>query len=126
MIPQPRVLAALASLSLLGLLVLCVLWEVWLAPLRPGGSWMMLKVVPLLPAVFGILRGRRYTYQWSCMLILLYFIEGILRMHDPAPTGLLATLEVGLSVIFFVSAVLYARQTAPSRLKEGAPSAPPP
>lgn len=117
MMPQPRFLAAVASFSLLGLFVLCVLWEIWLAPLRPGGSWMMLKVAPLLPAIFGVLRGRRYTYQWSCMLILLYFTEGILRMNDPAPTGGLAALEVGLSVIFFISAVLYARQTAPSRLR---------
>jgi uncharacterized membrane protein len=113
---NPRFLSAVASVSLLALLVLCVAWETWLAPLRPGGSWMMLKAVPLLPAVFGVLRGRRYTYQWACMLILVYFTEGILRMNDPAPNGTLAVLEAGLSVLFFVSAVLYARQTAPSRL----------
>lgn len=116
---SPRFLSALASASLLALLVLCVAWETWLAPLRPGGSWMMLKVLPLMGAVFGILRGRRYTYQWACMLILVYFTEGILRMNDAPPTGTLAAMEVGLSVVFFVSAVLYARQTAPSRLAAG-------
>lgn len=119
MMPKPRFLAALASVSLLALLVLCVAWETWLAPLRPGGSWMMLKALPLLAALFGVLRGRRYTYQWACMMILLYFTEGILRMNDPAPTGALAIAEVALSVLFFVSAVLYARQTAPSRLAAG-------
>lgn len=115
---NPRLLSLVASASLLALVVLGVAWEAWLAPLRPGGSWMLLKVLPLLAAVFGVLRGRRYTYQWACMLILLYFTEGILRMGDPAPTGPLATAEVGLSVVFFVAAVLYARQTAPS--KQGA------
>jgi uncharacterized membrane protein len=113
---NPRFLSLIASVSLIALLVLGVAWETWIAPLRPGGSWMMLKVLPLLPAVFGVLRGRRYTYQWSSMLILLYFTEGVLRMSDPPPIATLAGLEVGLSVLFFVSAVLYARQTAPSRI----------
>jgi uncharacterized membrane protein len=113
-----RFLSLVASASLFALVVLGVAWETWLAPLRPGGSWMMLKVLPLLAALFGVLRGRRYTYQWACMMILLYLIEGILRMGDPPPTGALAMAEVGLSVVFFVSAVLYARQTAPSRIRE--------
>lgn len=112
---SPRVLSLLASISLMALIVLGVVWETWLAPLRPGGSWMMLKVLPLLAALFGVLHGRRYTYQWASMMILLYFIEGILRMSDPPPTGFLALAEVGLSVMFFIAAVLYARQTAPSR-----------
>jgi uncharacterized membrane protein len=117
---NPRFLGMVASLSLLALVVLCVAWETWLAPLRPGGSWMILKALPLLAAVFGVLRGRRYTYQWASMLILLYFTEGVLRMRDPAPTGALAAGEVGLAVVFFVAAVLYARQTAPSRAAKGA------
>ena len=35
-------------LSLLALIALCLAWEIWLAPLRPGGSWMLLKALPLL------------------------------------------------------------------------------
>ncbi len=31
-----------ASACLLLLILLCVLWELVLAPLRPGGSWMVL------------------------------------------------------------------------------------
>ena len=112
---NPRLLSVLASASLLGLIVLGVLWEVWLAPLRPGGSWMMLKVVPLLPAVFGILRGRRYTYQWVSMLSLLYLVEGVLRAGDPGLTGPLAIIEAVLAVVLCVVVMLYARATAPSR-----------
>ena len=59
-----RMLSVVSSVALLALIALCVIWEGWLAPLRPGGSWMMLKALPLLPAVFGGLRGRRYTSQW--------------------------------------------------------------
>ncbi|MDY0012794.1 MAG: DUF2069 domain-containing protein [Rhodocyclaceae bacterium] len=112
---KPAHLVTAASASLLGLILLCLAWEGWLAPLRPGGSWMILKVLPLMPALFGVLKGRRYTYQWSSMLILLYFIEGVLRIADPMPVAALAGAEVVLSVVFYMVAILYARQTAPSR-----------
>jgi uncharacterized membrane protein len=114
-----RMLSLVASFSLLGLIALCVLWETWLAPLRPGGSWMMLKALPLLPAVFGILRGKRYTYQWVSMLSLLYLTEGVLRATDAGLVGPLALTEVALSVALFLATMLYARVTAPSRQQPG-------
>ena len=107
----------LASTSLLGLIVLGCLWEGVLAPVRPGGSWMILKVVPLLPAVFGILRGRRYTHQWCSLLAMLYLTEGIVRMNDAGLSGRLAMVEIALSLLFFVGTMMYARNTAPSRNK---------
>lgn len=110
-----RFLSALASASLFALIALCVAWEAWLAPLRPGGSWMMLKAVPLLLPLFGILRGRRYTYQWTTMLVLLYFVEGVIRAGDGGRVGVLAGVEIALSLVLFFSATLYARATAPSR-----------
>ncbi len=112
---SPRALSLVASVSLLALIALCVLWEGWLAPLRPGGSWMMLKAVPLLPAVFGVLRGKRYTYQWLSMLSLLYLTEGVLRATDPGLTGPLAIAEAVLAVVLFLATMFYARNTAPSR-----------
>ena len=112
---SPRLLNLVASISLLALIALCALWEGWLAPLRPGGSWMMLKAVPLLPAVFGILRGKRYTHQWVSMLSLLYFTESVLRASDPGLTGVLAGVEIALSVLLFLGTMYYARNTAPSR-----------
>ena len=43
--------------SLLGLIVLSLCWELWLAPLRPGGSWLVLKALPLfLPLPFPLPR----------------------------------------------------------------------
>ena len=59
--------------------MLCLAWEMWLAPLRPGGSLLALKALPLSLAIPGVLNGRRYTYQWSLMLILAYFAEGVTR-----------------------------------------------
>jgi len=110
-------LSRISSVALLALIALCVVWEGWLAPLRPGGSWLMLKAVPLLPAVFGVLRGRRYTSQWLSMLSLLYFTEGVLRASDPGLTGIFALIEVALAVTLFISTTLHARATAPSRLR---------
>src|SRR5690606_24819998 len=104
-----RALSLVSSVALLALIALCVVWEGWLAPLRPGGSWMMLKALPLLPAVFGVLRGRRYTSQWLSMLSLLYFTEGVLRATDPGLTGVFALVEVFLAVVLFTSTMLHAR-----------------
>lgn len=110
-----RDLNRVSSALLLALIVLCVAWETWLAPLRPGGSWMMLKVLPLMGALFGILKGRRYTYQWLSMVVLLYVVEGSVRAFDPGLTGRLALVEAILAVLLFASVVLYARASAPSR-----------
>ena len=101
---------ALAALVLL--IVLCLAWEIWLAPLRPGGSLVGLKALPLALALPGIFAGKRYTFQWSSMLILAYFAEGATRAW--AEAGLsraLAWLEIALALAFFVAAVSFARLT---------------
>lgn len=104
-----------ACISLIALIFLCLAWELRLAPLQAGGSWLMLKCLPLLAPLFGILNGRRYSYQWASMLILLYFSEGIVRATtESGPSQWLAIAEIGLSVTFFVAAVGYARLTRPS------------
>ena len=107
---QVRLLQAVASASLIALIFLGLAWELWLAPVKPGGSMLVLKVLPLLLPLFGILRGKRYTYQWASMLILLYFIEGAVRTYgDSGTSQLLAGMEVLLSVLFFFSSIFYAR-----------------
>lgn len=101
-----------ASISLVGLILLALAWETILAPLKPGGSLLMLKAVPLLLPLFGILRGKRYTYQWASMFILLYFTEGVVRAwSDVGLSAKLAMIEVILSVVFFSCAIFYARLT---------------
>ena len=101
-----------ASISLISLILLSLAWETILAPLKPGGSLLMLKAVPLLLPLFGILRGNRYTYQWSSMFILLYFTEGVVRAwSDSGVSAQLAAAEIVLSVVFFSCAIFYARLT---------------
>jgi uncharacterized membrane protein len=107
-----RSLHLAASGSLIGLLVLCLAWELWLAPLRPGGSLLALKAAPLALPLGGILAGRRTTYQWSSMLILAYFAEGVMRAwSERGLSQALAGAEIALSLAFFAAAVAYARLT---------------
>jgi uncharacterized membrane protein len=99
-----------AVTSLAALIALCIAWETVLAPLRPGGSWLALKVLPLLLPLRGILKRDIYTLQWSSMLILLYLAEGVVRgLTDRDMSAILAWIEVALVCIFFVCSLLYLR-----------------
>ncbi|MCP5247533.1 MAG: DUF2069 domain-containing protein [Candidatus Accumulibacter sp.] len=106
--------------SLIALIFLCLAWELRLAPVQPGGSWLALKCLPLLAPLFGILNGRRYSYQWASMLILLYFTEGVVRATTE--TGMAQTLAIAetvLALIFFGATVTFARLTRPSASRPG-------
>lgn len=109
--PLSPLLRRLSAISLFALIVLCVAWEAWLAPIRPGGSWLILKALPLAFPLRNIIRGRIYTYQWTCMLVLLYIAEGATRaMSDVSQASiLLAWGEIVLGTIFFFSAIFYVR-----------------
>lgn len=109
-----RALRLTAAASLAALIALCLAWELWLAPLRPGGSLVALKALPLALPLTGIVAGRRYTYQWSSLLILAYFAEGATRAWAESGAGrTLALAEVALSLAYFATAVTFARVTRP-------------
>ena len=100
----------LAVGSLLGLIVLCVAWELWLAPLRPQGSWLVLKALPLCIPLAGLLKHRMYTYRWVSLVVWLYFIEDVVRAwSDPAPSSYLAMVEIALCLMLFVACALHVR-----------------
>lgn len=95
--------------SLLALIALCVAWELVLAPLRPGGSWMVLKVLPLLVPLRGVMKRDVYTLQWTSMLILVYFTEGIVRATSDKVwlSAMLGWVEVALVCIYFFCTIFY-------------------
>ena len=100
----------LAVGSLLGLILLCLAWELWLAPLRPGGSWLALKALPLALPLAGLLKRRMYTYRWVSLLVWLYFTEGVVRAwSDPAPGNWLAGAEILLCLLLFTACAMHVR-----------------
>ena len=100
----------LAVGSVLGLIVLGLAWELFLAPLRPGGSWLALKVLPLCLPLAGLLKNRMYTYRWVSLLVWLYFTEGAVRAYsDRPPSSYLAMAEVILCLTLFVACALHVR-----------------
>ena len=105
--PTQHRLHQLASASLVLLIVLCVLWELVLAPLRPGGSWMVIKALPLLAPLPGTLRRNVYTMQWSSMAILIYTTEALTRITESGWNMWMAILELILSITIFVALLMY-------------------
>ncbi|MDK2123240.1 DUF2069 domain-containing protein [Parachitinimonas caeni] len=101
---------------MLCLITVCAAWELRLAPLRPGGSWLALKALPLLLPLPGLLKGRRYTYQWTGMLVLAYFTEGVMRAWgDKGLSQWLALAELTLALVVFTTSAMFARQTRDSQ-----------
>lgn len=83
----------------------------FLAPFKPSGSIFVLKIIPLLFPLSGIFKKNIYTMQWASMLILFYFMEGVVRaMADiSGASRMLAGIEIFLSILFFGSAILFVR-----------------
>lgn len=109
---RPARLTRLATLAaLFALVALGLAWELWLAPLRPGGSWWALKVLPLLTALPGVLRYRMRTYRWLALLVWLYFVEGTVRgASDVSGTSaILAWLQTAGAVLLFAACTAHIR-----------------
>jgi len=103
----------LAWIALIGL---GLAWELVLAPLRPGGSWLALKVMPMLLPLPAMLRGSAYAMQVALFIVMLNVLEGAARLFEPAPGAWLAGLELLLAIFFFVTAIVYLR---PMKLAAG-------
>ena len=100
----------LATACLLAMIALGLAWELWLAPLRPGGSWWALKVLPLALALPGVLRLRMYTYRWLSLAVWLYFTEACVRgWSDRWPGNALAITQGVLCLALFVACGLHVR-----------------
>ena len=97
----------IATAAFVDLFILCVAWEWFISPLRPGGSWLILKAIPLLFAIPGLWKGNVYTMQWASMLILLYITEGLVRILETGANFWMAVLETTLGTVAFVCLLIY-------------------
>lgn len=100
-----------AIASLIWLIGWLVAWEAFVAPLQPGSWLLSLKALPLLLPLRGVIKRDLYTLQWSSMMILIYFAEGVVRAwaDQTLLSRQMAMGEVALVVVFYFSVLLYLR-----------------
>ena len=108
----------LATLAAVALMIFGLAWELLLDPLRPGGSWLALKVLPLALALRGLYAGRIYTYKWMSLVIWIYVGEALVRVAGLTPSErLLAWNSLALSATLAVTILAGARAQMRSRKK---------
>jgi uncharacterized membrane protein len=96
-----------ALTAALALAALQVLWELLLAPLRPGGSWLALKALPLALLLPSVARGALRPRQWLAFVLLPYFAEGVVRcVTESGRHALVAGVAAAIAGFAFVALVL--------------------
>lgn len=105
----PRPWPLLSTVLAIALISLGLAWETALDPIRPGGSWLALKVVPLVLALRGLHQGRIYTFKWMSLVIWIYVGEALVRIVGlTASERLLAgnslALSLGLAITILAGA----------------------
>lgn len=98
-----------AQASLVALVAVGLAWELWLAPLRPGGSWLALKVLPIALTLPGVLRRQVMPLQWALLATPLYIAEAAVRLADPWPNPACAAAELVCALAFFGAAIAVLR-----------------
>ena len=103
--------AALATLTRLE-----ILWERWLAPVKPGGSWLALKALPLAVLWPSIARGRLRAGQWALLLLPWYAAEGVVRAWSEAGRqALCAATAAALALVALAAGLAWMRALRRSR-----------
>ena len=109
---QPRVQASrIISLVLfIAFALLIAVWNLGFADLHGARTWvvMCIQLLPLLLLAPGMFLGHARGHAWTCFVINLYFIQGILAAIDPS-RAVFGVLETIISFSLFCSALLYTR-----------------
>ena len=75
---------------------------------------LLAQLLPLALTINGQLRGNPKTYQWLCFADLFYMTQGILLAFTPGSL-VLGLLETVVSLIIFVSAIIFIRASIKNR-----------
>lgn len=101
--------AAVAAIFALTLTEL--LWETLLAPLRPGGSWLALKALPLAILCAALARGSIEARKAASLILPIYFGEAVLRaVSESGRHALVAGMAAALALAAFVTLLLSFRR----------------
>ena len=100
----------------MALTLICLLWETLLAPLRPGGSWLVLKVVPVALIVPSALKGTRRALQGLSLLLPFYVAEGIVRgWSENGRHAVVAWVAAVIAAATFVAVLAWLRSEQQTR-----------
>jgi uncharacterized membrane protein len=108
--PRLRLTRALSLAFFFGLIALLVVNNLWFANLHGARVEVILAIelVPLLLLLPGMLLGSARAHAWTCFVVNIYFIKGVLAAFDPA-RAVFGWVEVLLSLGLFVSGLLFVR-----------------
>jgi uncharacterized membrane protein len=112
--PRVRISRRLAWISLAALAVLQLL--VSFQQPTPTLVWIM-RVLPLLIFLPGIIADNLRSYIWLCFVCLLYFVTLVLRLFAD-PFSIVAILAMTSVVTLFIAAMLYVRWRAQEMKEE--------
>jgi uncharacterized membrane protein len=102
--------------ALAGLTLLEILWELWLAPIKPGGSWLALKALPLAVLWPSIVRRRLRAGQWALLLLPWYVAEGVVRgWSEAGRQALCAATAAALALGALAAGLAWVRALGRSR-----------
>lgn len=101
----------LAMISYLSLLGWVVVWHSYLSPpVHFSPFWFaFFWAFPLLLPLQGLLKKRPYTYAWVNFILMLYFLHALTLVSLATSERWLASIELLLTTIAFLSCVQYAR-----------------
>ena len=84
------------------MIVFGVLWEVLINPLRPTGSLLWLKIIPLVLTLPGLFKAKILTFQCLSLLVWLYICEALVRIYsDEWIEIVMSSLWLMLSLFLF-------------------------
>ncbi|WGV19068.1 DUF2069 domain-containing protein [Pseudomonas putida] len=108
--PRLRLTRALSLAFFFGLIALLVVNNLWFANLHGARVEVILAIelVPLLLLLPGMLAGSARAHAWTCFVVNIYFIKGVLAAFDPA-RAVFGWVEVLVSLGLFIAGLLYVR-----------------
>jgi len=107
---------SLALFGYVGLFSLLMLWNTLLSPPAklPVALVLIVLVTPLLLPFRGFLKGNLKSCSWMAYLSMPYFIHGCVETYSRTDY-LLPALEVTFSLLLFLGATLFVKNSAKNR-----------
>lgn len=76
--------------------------------------WALLFALPLLLALPGLIKGKRYTHSWATLCVLPYFVVGITEAVANTEIRTWALLLLGASLLWFFALLGFLRVSPPT------------